>query len=374
MVIQIVDARNPLLFRCRDLEAYVREVDPRKVCLLLVNKADHLTADQRRGWARHFNAEGTRAVFFSALNSTEGGLPLDEEESGQDSDGVDSPGEEEDSTEGSSRKGEDEEDSKSESPQEQFAESGQGEGEGGVQGIEEEVSRLRLGGDTEDEDGDSMSDPENIAADNSIRNSKITEGFSSEGEQTRSKANHKTSSKLYNREELLKLLTEVCPEARMLGEPCYVGMVGYPNVGKSSTVNCLLDVKKVRVSATPGKTKIMQTHHLRNFPSFISQSPESPINSLVLVDCPGLVFPGFVSTREDMILWGILPIDRLRQDYGGAIATLCHTLPPAYLEAVYSLPPFPGVGRPPSNEELLFAYGVSRGFFASGGGRPDIGR
>ena len=38
LVVQIVDARNPLLFRSEDLEKYVKEVDPRKNNLLLVNK------------------------------------------------------------------------------------------------------------------------------------------------------------------------------------------------------------------------------------------------------------------------------------------------------------------------------------------------
>lgn len=38
-----------------------------------------------------------------------------------------------------------------------------------------------------------------------------------------------------------------------------VGMVGYPNVGKSSTINKLLNQKKVAVSATPGKTRHLQT-------------------------------------------------------------------------------------------------------------------
>lgn len=36
-------------------------------------------------------------------------------------------------------------------------------------------------------------------------------------------------------------------------------MVGYPNVGKSSTINRLLGTKKTSVSATPGKTKHFQT-------------------------------------------------------------------------------------------------------------------
>jgi large subunit GTPase 1 len=37
-----------------------------------------------------------------------------------------------------------------------------------------------------------------------------------------------------------------------------VGMVGYPNVGKSSTINVLVGEKKVAVAAQPGKTKHFQ--------------------------------------------------------------------------------------------------------------------
>ncbi len=36
--------------------------------------------------------------------------------------------------------------------------------------------------------------------------------------------------------------------------------VGYPNVGKSSTINTILRNKKVSVSATPGHTKHFQVH------------------------------------------------------------------------------------------------------------------
>jgi large subunit GTPase 1 len=58
LVVQIVDARNPLRFRCADLDSYVHDVEgPEgekgsgakglRRCLLLVNKADLLTVDQR---------------------------------------------------------------------------------------------------------------------------------------------------------------------------------------------------------------------------------------------------------------------------------------------------------------------------------------
>jgi large subunit GTPase 1 len=57
LVVQILDARNPLRFRCEDLEAYVHDVEGpegelgtgknKRRCLLLINKADLLTATQR---------------------------------------------------------------------------------------------------------------------------------------------------------------------------------------------------------------------------------------------------------------------------------------------------------------------------------------
>ena len=47
LVVQIVDARNPLGFRCIDLENYVRELEGGKRSLLLINKADLLTEEQR---------------------------------------------------------------------------------------------------------------------------------------------------------------------------------------------------------------------------------------------------------------------------------------------------------------------------------------
>jgi large subunit GTPase 1 len=45
--VQIVDGRNPLLFRSEDLEKYVTEVDSKKLNMVLVNKADYLTDTQR---------------------------------------------------------------------------------------------------------------------------------------------------------------------------------------------------------------------------------------------------------------------------------------------------------------------------------------
>lgn len=101
-----------------------------------------------------------------------------------------------------------------------------------------------------------------------------------------------------------------------------VGLVGYPNVGKSSTINSLLGEKKVSVSSTPGKTKHFQTIDLSD--------------SIMLCDCPGLVFPQFASTKADLVCDGVLPIDQLRE-YTGPVTLITNRLPKEILEATYGL-------------------------------------
>ncbi|KAJ1676115.1 hypothetical protein EV182_008855, partial [Spiromyces aspiralis] len=71
LVVQIVDARNPLLFRCINLEAYVKEIDLQKGNVLLINKADMLTENQRKQWADYFEENSISYVFFSAKISAE---------------------------------------------------------------------------------------------------------------------------------------------------------------------------------------------------------------------------------------------------------------------------------------------------------------
>jgi large subunit GTPase 1 len=87
LVVQIVDARNPLRFRCEDLEAYVGDIEGsegekgssgveteegrkgKRRSLLLVNKADLLTRSQRIKWANYFDANGVQFAFYSAMDA-----------------------------------------------------------------------------------------------------------------------------------------------------------------------------------------------------------------------------------------------------------------------------------------------------------------
>ena len=105
-----------------------------------------------------------------------------------------------------------------------------------------------------------------------------------------------------------------------------VGLVGYPNVGKSSTVNVLVAEKKTNVSATPGKTKHFQTLRVPDMPD------------LMLCDCPGLVFPTVAGSKSQMVCDGILPIDQMKADYISPIRLMVQRLPAAAFEQPPAIP------------------------------------
>jgi len=72
VVVQILDARDPLFFFCEDLFTYVDEVanhqGSNKRKILVLNKADYVPADIRSKWREYFADLGFEAQFFSALS------------------------------------------------------------------------------------------------------------------------------------------------------------------------------------------------------------------------------------------------------------------------------------------------------------------
>ena len=65
VVLQIVDARNPLFYLSEDLRKYSTD-ELGKPMLILVNKSDYLTQRQRMVWSEYFTRKGVDHLFFSA--------------------------------------------------------------------------------------------------------------------------------------------------------------------------------------------------------------------------------------------------------------------------------------------------------------------
>jgi large subunit GTPase 1 len=310
LVVQIVDARNPLLFRSEDLENYVKEVDPRKNNLLLVNKADMMTLEQRQAWAEYFVEAGINFRYFSAELAKEMNEARDLEEGREESE-----------------------------EEEEEVQPGK---------LAKATKKLNLKDAEDDEDG--WKDEGSVNSDD--------ESLTEEEERTR----------ILTTDELEELFLEHAPQIDTgPGEKprkTQIGLVGYPNVGKSSTINALIGAKKVSVSATPGKTKHFQTIHLSD--------------AVVLCDCPGLVFPNFSTTKAELVCSGVLPVDQLRE-FTGPAGLVAQRIPQAFLEAIYGMkinirPAEEGGTGVPTAEELLSAYAAARGFHTTGASNPDESR
>ncbi|KAI1800995.1 P-loop containing nucleoside triphosphate hydrolase protein [Daldinia bambusicola] len=299
LVVQIVDARNPLMFRSEDLESYVKDIDPGKKNLLLVNKADMMTTNQRKAWAKYFKEKRIAYRFFSASLAKQ----LNDERDLEDE--PEEPLNGESSNPKTIHRSNDDDSSEDESDE---------------KGVDSGVS---LKQETDDED---------------IR--------------------------ILTVEELEDIFLRHAYDPDDPEKKLQIGLVGYPNVGKSSTINALIGAKKVSVSATPGKTKHFQTIHLSD--------------KVILCDCPGLVFPNFATTKADLVCNGVLPIDQLRE-YTGPAALVAHRIPQPFLEAIYGIhiktrPLEEGGTGIPTASELLAAYARARGFTTQGVGQPDESR
>jgi len=323
VVIQIVDARNPLFYLSDDLKSYATD-ELGKPMLVIVNKSDYLTEYQRKKWSEYLTRKGTDHLFFSAYNEQK---KIDEAAT---------------------------------------------KAKRGELSFEEEKAIV-----SEDDENNSESPEGNPALQDS------------EPSVQQSSDEMLGITNPLTRDELLGALDKFAkshgctPDAKYDNRIQY-GMVGFPNVGKSSVINVLVGssknihgVVRVGVAAQPGKTKHFQTLLL----------PDRP--QMMLCDCPGLVFPSFVSSSADMIAAGVFPIAQMR-DHWPVVDLICKRLPRDVLNAHYGIRlPEPSEqelrekglwkGRkttlpPPTSEELLGTYCIARSMLAPSSGVPDYQR
>ncbi|GMH99704.1 hypothetical protein TrLO_g1752 [Triparma laevis f. longispina] len=297
IVLQIVDARNPIFYLSADLRVMVEEEMGKKM-IIVINKSDYLTSKQRRMWGAYFAKENIECVFFSAW---------------------------------------------------------------------EEQRKV-------DERYRAQNAAEEAGEDKEEENSPMPPPPPQERVNDASGAEH-----LLSREELLAYLKmtaakyNIAPSERFNNTVQY-GTVGFPNVGKSSLINVLLGsatsqhgVNRVGVASQPGKTKHFQTLLVPGE------------DDMMLCDCPGLVFPSFVSSTADMIAAGVYPIAQMRNHWP-VVGLICQRIAREVLNGTYgfklpivipeghnpnALPP------PPTAEELLTEYCRARSIIAAGSGVPD---
>ncbi|KAL7554636.1 hypothetical protein ACHAWF_018138 [Thalassiosira exigua] len=417
VVLQIVDARNPLFYYSEDLRAYAAD-ELGKPVLVLVNKSDYLTEGQRRAWSGYFEERGIDHLFFSAHNEQK---KIDEEIA-------------------AAKRGE----ALGRTSEKASAEEG-----GKVVSDDEGDSDLGEGEASQERPTSSDPSEDSAAVDEDGGPSHPTEGTHAEATKTaRSDRDDLLLgvSEPLTREQLLTALDAFarghgCTPDEKYDNRIQYGLVGFPNgerprtlelekwaatscvrilaraflavvlrllgrlqlafpsansarsspifptspahpVGKSSVINVLVGsskslhgVVRAAVAAQPGKTKHFQTLLL----------PDR--DDAMLCDCPGLVFPSFVSSTADAIAAGVYPIAQMR-DHWPVVNLICARCPREVLEARYGMKlPVPSEAElremgwsdasrlpPPTAEELLGTYCEARSMLSAASGVPDYQR
>jgi nuclear GTP-binding protein len=131
-----------------------------------------------------------------------------------------------------------------------------------------------------------------------------------------------------------------------------VGIIGYPNVGKSSVINSLKMTRSVQVSAAAGCTKAVQPVRLDA--------------NIMLIDSPGVLFSadednaGGEEAQRNLLLRNVLRVDQV-EDPINAIQGIIERCTKEMLMKIYNIADFK------NTSEFLIFVANSRGKIAKGG-------
>nr|XP_043621157.1 guanine nucleotide-binding protein-like NSN1 [Erigeron canadensis] len=146
-------------------------------------------------------------------------------------------------------------------------------------------------------------------------------------------------------ETLIKLLKNYS-RSHELKRSITVGVVGLPNVGKSSLINSLKRSHVANVGATPGLTRTMQEVQLDK--------------NVKLLDCPGVVMLKSGDNDAAVALRNCKRIEKL-EDPVGPVKEILKLCPAQMLITLYKIPSFDSV------DDFLFKVATLRGKLKKGG-------
>jgi len=134
--------------------------------------------------------------------------------------------------------------------------------------------------------------------------------------------NTKKTAVSFGKGALISLLRQFRSLFKSQKRTLSVGLFGYPNVGKSSLINCLVGKKACSVAPIPGQTKVWQYVSL--------------FDRFYLIDCPGVVYPRAGDNVVSAILRSVVRIQGIEhpEEY---VTEIVSRVRREYLQKMYNV-------------------------------------